>query len=170
VTAGEDEVDYGKLIDEERGRTGSAAAAAEAQRKRELDLIAFFRSVEIDLGREMAKANEELKKRGIPVIAGPFRPVREEEKIEFTFGSRRPCCRLLLQGIDIGAGLAGVEAEILDSGGTMISRTHYFIGGDSSAMHAYRPLVEGVPDHGAEVTSSQIAQEIVSGILRGRFA
>ena len=163
-------VDYAKLIDEERARRNSALAAAEAQERRELDLIAFFRDVEIELGREMAKANQELKKRGSPVIAGPFRPVREDERIELSFGTRRPCCRLTLQGIDISAGLASIQAELLDDQGNMSSQTQYLIEGEGTALRVYRPLVEGVPDHAAEMTASEMAQDIVPGIIRGRFA
>lgn len=170
MSEGTEGVDYGKLIDEERSRQGSTIAAAEAQKRRELDLIAFFRSVEIELGREMARANVELKKRGSPVIAGPFRPVKEEERIELTFGSRRPCCRMTLQGIDISAGLAGIEAELLDGTGRTISEMHYVIDGEGPALRAYRPLVAGFPDRAAEMTASQMAQEVVPGIIRGSFA
>jgi len=69
-------VDYAKLLDEERARRDSALANAEAQRRREIELVAFFRSVEIALGQEMAKANQELKRRGAPTIEGPFRPLK----------------------------------------------------------------------------------------------
>lgn len=170
MTAGSDGVDYGKLIDEEKTRQDSAIAAAEAQKRREIDLIAFFRSVEIELGREMARANVELKKRGSPVIAGPFRPLREEERIELTFGTRQPCCRLTLQGIDIAAGLASIQAELLDSRERTTSRIQYIIEGEGQTLRAYRPLVEGVPDRAAELTAAQLAQEVVPGIIRGRFS
>lgn len=167
---GTDGVDYGKLIDEEKGRLGSAIAAAEARKRRELDLIAFFRNVEIELGVEMARANVELKKRGNPVIAGPFRPVREEERIELTFGARHPCCRLKLQGIDVEAGLASIQAELLDPWGKTISRIQYVIEGEGQDLRAYRPLIPGVPDRSAERTASQLAQEVIPGVIRGRFS
>lgn len=170
MTAGSDGVDYGKLIDEEKSRRGSAVAAAEAQKRRELDLIAYFRSVEIEVGIEMARANVELKKRGNPIIAGPFRPVREEEKIELTFGARHPCCRLTLQGIDIAAGLASIQAELLDQWGKTTSRIQYVIEGEGQELRAYRPLVPGVADRAAERTASQLAQEVISGVIRGRFS
>jgi hypothetical protein len=169
VSEGTDGVDYGKLIDDERGHHGSAIAAVEAQKRRELDLIAFFRDVEIELGREMAKANSELKKRGSPLIAGPFRPVSGEERFEITFGARWPCCRLTLQGIEITVGLASIQAELLDNWGKTVSRIQYVIEGEGQKLRAYRPLVEGVPDHASEVSSSEIAQEVVPGIIRGRF-
>jgi hypothetical protein len=170
VTSGSDGVDYGKLIDEEKTRQGSAIAAAEVQKRRELDLIAFFRGVEIELGREIARANAELKKRGSPVIAGPFRPAREEEKIELAFGAPHPCCRLTLQGIDIAAGLASIQAELLDRWGKTTSRIQYIIEGEGQTLRAYRPLIEGVPDRAAELTAAQLAREVVPGIIRGRFS
>ena len=162
-------VDYAKLVEEERARQGSALAAAEAQERREIDLIGFFRGVEIELGREMVKANQELKKRGSPVIVGPFRPVKDAERIELTFGSRRPCCRVALLRIDMSAGLASIQAELLDDREKTIAQTQFIIEGEGSALRAYRPLVEGVPDRAAEVTASEIAQEIVPGIIRGHF-
>lgn len=165
-----DGVDYGKLIDQEKARQGSAVTAAEAQKKRELDLIAFFRSVEIEVGREMARANVELKKRGNPVIAGPFRPAVEEEKIELTFGARYPCCRLTLQGIDVEAGLASIQAELLDHWCKTTSRIQYVIEGEGQDLRAYRPLIPGVPDRTAERTASQLAQEVIPGVIRGRFS
>src|SRR3954454_20671388 len=103
-------VDYGKLLDEEKARRESAIANAEAQRRREIELVAFFRSVEIAVGEEMAKANRELKRRGGAMIEGPFRPGKagnaRDEQIELTFGSRRPACRLTLESIARQMGLS----------------------------------------------------------------
>ena len=80
-------VDYAKLLDEEKARRDSAIANAEAQRRREIELVAFFRSVEIALGEEMARANQELRRRGAPIIEGPFRPVKGEEQFRIEFGN-----------------------------------------------------------------------------------
>ena len=77
-------VDYAKLLDEEKARKDSALANAEAQRRREIELLLFFRNVEIALGQEMMKANQELKRRGGPLIEGPFRPFKGEEQINPT--------------------------------------------------------------------------------------
>lgn len=162
-------VDYGKLIEEEKARHDSAIAAAQARRERELDLIAFFRNVEIDLGLEMAKANIELKKRGAPGITGPFRPVKDEETIELAFGTRSPRCRLSLQTTSAHVGLANIVVELLDETGVFIGRKKYVIEGEASELKAYQSLIEGFPDHSAEAASSTIAQEIISGIIRGRF-
>ena len=38
-------VDYAKLIDEERSRSDSILSITEAQKRREIEMIAFFRSV-----------------------------------------------------------------------------------------------------------------------------
>ena len=108
-------VDYAKLQDEEKARRNSAIANAEAQ-------VAFCRTVEIALGHEMAKANQELKRRGASKIEGPFRPVKGEEQIELTFGTRRPVCRLTLESIDPLLGLSRLKVELLDEARNVAGR------------------------------------------------
>lgn len=163
-------VDYRRLIEEEQGRQDSAIAQVEAQRKREIELVAFFREVEIALGREMAKANEELKKRGAPTIAGPHRPVKDEEQIELTFGKQRPCCRLTLESIASEAGLSRMKIELLKDAGAVTGRMHYVLEGEGTGVKAYKQLVEDFPDRSAASSPAEIAQEIVPGIIRGHFA
>jgi len=163
-------VDYGKLLDEEKARRESAIANAEAQRKREIELVAFFRSVEIALGQEMAKANQELKRRGVPGIEGPFRPRKGEEQIELTFGARRPACRLTLESQAPLMGLSRMKVELLDEARDITARMHYLLEGEAETVKAYKPLVEGFPDRGSASSPQEIAQEIVPGIIRGRFA
>jgi hypothetical protein len=163
-------VDYAKLLDEEKARRDSAVANAEAQRRREIELVAFFRSVEIAVGQEMAKANLELKRRGAPTIAGPFRPVKGEEHIELTFGSRRPACQLTLESLDPLMGLSRLKVELLDEARNVVGRMQYLLEGEEQNVKAYKPLVEGFPDRGSAVPPEEIAQEIVPGIIRGRLA
>lgn len=163
-------VDYAKLLDEEKARRDSAVANAEAQRKREIELVAFFREVEIAIGIEMAKANQELKRRGAPPIEGPFRPRMEEEQIELSFGNRRPACRLTLQSIAAQIGLSRIKADLLDRSEDPVATMLYLLEGEAADVKAYKPLIESFPDHGAECSAEVIAQEIVPGIIRGRFA
>lgn len=162
-------IDYGKLLDEEKARRDSAIANAEAQRRREIELVAFFRSVEIAVGQEMAKANLELKRRGAPKIEGPYRPVKGEEQIELTFGSQRPICRLALESIDPLMGLSRLKVELLDEARNVAGRMQYLLEGEEQNVKAYKPLVEGFPDRGSVSSPEEIAQEIVPGIIRGRF-
>lgn len=161
--------DYGKLIDEEKGREDSLIAAAEVRKALDIERVAFFREVEIELGVEMARANVELKRRGAPILSGPFRPIRDQEKIELAFGLRNPCCRLTLRNADPKLEFAAIRVELLEESGTEKARMHFVIEGDRRPLKAYRSMVEGFPDRSAEMTSSQIAQEIISGIIRGRF-
>jgi len=163
-------VDYGKLIDEEKARRDSAISVAEARRAREIEVVAFFRNVEIDLGKEMAKANAELKRRGAPTINGPFRPVKDEETIELAFGARNPCCRMTLESTDKSVGLSRIHVELFEESAKKIALTDFVIEGDATNLKAYRALVEGFPDHASEVSSAEIAREIVPGIIRDRFA
>jgi hypothetical protein len=163
-------VDYGKLIDEEKARRDSAISIAEARRAREIEVVALFRNVEIDLGKEMAKANEELKRRGSPTINGPFRPVKDEEKIDLTFGLRKPACRLTLQSTDPQVGLSRIHVELFDESTQQISQTDFVIDGEATNLKAFKALVEGFPDKTAEVSSAEMAREIVPGIIRGRFS
>jgi hypothetical protein len=167
-------VDYAKLLDEEKARRDSAIANAEAQRRREIELVAFFRSVEIAVGQEMAKANQELKRRGAPPIEGPFRPGKlghaGEEQIELTFGNRRPACRLTLESIARQIGLSRMKVELLDDAHHLVGSMHYLLEGEAADVKAYKPLVEGFPDRGAILSPDEMAQEIVPSIIRGRFA
>ncbi len=162
-------VDYGKLLDEEKARRDSAIANAEAQRRREIELVAFFRNVEIALGQEMAKANQELRRRGAPTIEGPFRPIKGDEQIELLFGPRRPACRLTLESIDPLMGLSRVVVELLDERHDLAGRMQYLLEGEAENVRAYKPLVEGFPDRGSQCSPEEIAQEIVPGMIRGRF-
>lgn len=161
--------DYGKLIDEENERESSALAAAQRSKTREIELVAFFREVEIELGVEMAKANAELKKRAAPIIFGPFRPVRDQEKIELAFGLRNPSCRLTLQNTNSQLDASAIRVELLDESGVQIASTRFVIEGEKP-LKAYRAMVAEVPDLSAELSPSEIAQEIVSGMIRGRLA
>jgi len=163
-------VDYAKLLDEEKARRDSATANAEARRRREIELVAFFRSVEIALGQEMAKANQELKRRGAPTIEGPIRPRKAEEQIELTFGTRKPACRLTLESLDPLMGLSRMTVELLDEARNVAARMHYLLEGEAQDVKAYKPMVEGFPDRGSVISPDEIAQEIVPGIIRGRFA
>lgn len=162
-------VDYAKLIKEEAARQDSAIADAETQWKREIELLAFFRQVEICLGEEMALANKELKERAAPFISGPFRPVKDAETIELAFGTRRPCCRLNLSGAVGGAGWARIHVELLDDTGNAMGKKQYFLDATNPIVKAHMSLVEGFPDRASETAPSEIAQEIITGILRGRF-
>ena len=162
-------IDYGKLIDEETRRRDSAISMAETQRAREIEVVALFRNVEIDLGKEMARANAELKKRAAPTITGPFRPVKDAETIELAFGKRNPCCRLALQSTDPSIGLSRIHVELLNESGAQIATTDFVIEGEATNLKVYRALVEGFPDRASEISSAEMAREIVPGILRGRF-
>ena len=82
-------VDYAKLIDEEKSRGDSLLSIAATQKRREIEMLAFFKNVEIEIGEEMARANQELTKRDSPTIDGPFRPDKDQEMIELEFGDRK---------------------------------------------------------------------------------
>lgn len=163
-------VDYARLLDDEEARRDSALANAEAQRKREIELVAFFRSVEIAIGEEIVKANQELKRRGAPILEGPFRPRSGEEQFEFTFGARRPACRLTLESIARQIGLSRLKAELFDEAADLTGNALYLLEGEAADVKAYKPLVEGYPDRGSQCSTAEIAQEIVPGMIRGRFA
>jgi len=161
-------IDYAKLIDEEKSRDDSLLSIAETQKRREIEMLAFFRNVEIAIGEEMARANQELKRRGSPTINGPFRPNKDLEMIELEFGTRSPCCRLILQTAK-EMGLARIQVELFDDSESSISRAEFVIEEEASGVRAYRPLVAGFPDKAAESTAEEIAQRIVPGIICGRF-
>ena len=63
-----------------------------------------------------------------------------------------------------------MKAELLDESGEVVGESVYLLEGESADVKACKPLVEGFPDRGALCTPNEIAQEIVPGIIRGRFA
>jgi hypothetical protein len=163
-------VDYAKLVEEEKARQDSTLSSAEIQRTRETDLVTLFRDIEIALGEEVTKANEELKKTGSPTISGPFRPVIGEERIELALGSVDPVCRLTIQSTTTHVALSRIVVELFGEAGTSIGRTEYVTDDEVLPLKLHKSLVEGFPDRDAEIEPSAIAQEIVPGILRGKFA
>jgi len=163
-------VDYGKLIDEEKRQKDSAVSMIAAEKAREIELLAWFRNVEIDLGEETAKANEALKKRGVTEIVGPFHARDRQDRIELAFGNRNPACWLTLESAPEAAKLSRIHVELFDDVGKSLGLKDYVIEGEATSLAAYKALVEGFPDHAAPVTTPEIAQEIVPAIIRGRFA
>ena len=120
-------VDYAKLIDEEKARQDSAIAKVEAHKERDQDLHSFFSRVETDLGSEIAKANEELTKRGVPTIEGPYTREGHDDQIEYNLESRKPCCRLSLESTSAEIGLSRIHSELFDEEGKVIGQTDYVI-------------------------------------------
>jgi hypothetical protein len=163
-------VDYSKLIDEEKARQDSAIAKVEAHKERAQDLHSFFSQVQADIGNEIAKANEELEKRGVPTIEGPYKTEGHDDQIEYNLESRKPCCRLTLESTSAEVGLSRIHTELIDEEGKVIGLTDYVIQGEAQDLKTYKSLVEGFPDHAAQLGSMEIAQEIVAGIISGRFA
>jgi hypothetical protein len=163
-------VDYAKLVGEEKARQDSTLSAAEIQKRRDIDLVALFRDIQIALGEEVTKANIELSKRDAPTISAPFRPVIGEERIELSLGIIDPRCRLTFQSADPQIALSRIIVELFDETGASIARTEYVTDDQTSPLKAYKSLVEGFPDRNAEITPTAIAQEIVPGIIRGNFA
>jgi hypothetical protein len=162
-------VDYAKLVEEEKARQDSTLSSAEIQKRRETDLVALLREIEIALGEEVTKANEELTKSGAPTISGPFRPTIGEERIELALGTIDPICRVTFQSTSPQVGLSRIVVELFDEKGTSIAHTDYVTDDQASPLKLYKSLVEGFPDRDAEITPSAVAQEIVPGIIRGKI-
>ncbi len=163
-------VDYARLIAEEMGRRDSAIAMIASQAKREIELHSLFMNMEFSLGDEVAKANHELDKRSSPAIQGPVRPDKNENAIELSFGPRDPCFRMSVQSAESQPGQLKLHAELLDETGSIIDQTNYEIEEDANSLSVYKPIVEGSPNRASALTAAEIGQEIVTGIICGRFA
>jgi hypothetical protein len=163
-------VDYAKLVEEEKARQDSTLSSAEIQKRRATDLVDLFREIEIALGEEVTKANQELSKSGAPTISGPFRPAIGEERIELALGTVDPACRLTIQSTATQLALSRIVVELFGETGASIAHTEYVTEDQVLPLKVYKSLVEGFPDRDAETTPSAIAQEIVPGIIRGQFA
>lgn len=163
-------VDYGKLIDEEKGRRDSALSFIESKARKDSELESYFAKIADDLAMEVSTANKELQMRGSPVISGPTRGLTTEDRLELAFGSRNPACRLTLQSTTPSIGLSRIHVELFDEDGGVIAQTDFVIEGEAGALMTYKSLIEGFPDHAKQVGSPEIAEEIVAGIIRGKFA
>ena len=157
-------VNYGDLADRAQAQQQVGnPSAAESLKKSESDAQLFFERVKERIAEEMAKANAELAKRRVGGIERVFSP-GFEGKLCLTFGAS------LLCSVDLNARAEGGRITAIINGppnGYEISRKEF--------LFSYPPQERTVASQeaarqtAAGAAPGQIAVEIVSGLIQGRF-
>ena len=153
-------VDYAKLADTAKVKRDADRSAADRHKQLIADPSVFYGRVRAHLQEEMKKANVQLRKRGAAFLDQNHLPGFPNEMF-LTYGTDS-LCRV---GLGIMGGGCRVTAVISGPpNGYEISRKEYLC--DQEA-----PRREALPVGGAAVASrpDEIAVDIISGILRGKF-
>jgi hypothetical protein len=144
--------DYGKLADRLKGMQSQTNPALAPAPRPKLDIGAFYEKVKAHIEAEMERANEELRKRRLSTIERVFVP-SFRGRFCMTFGSDLLCSVELLE--------AKKSISVIISGppnGYEIAKKEFHFG-----QEAGRQANSGD-------SAEQIAAEIVSGLLMGRFS
>ena len=145
--------DYGKLAERLKGMGSPNAHAKESSTDQRIGLAAIYESVKLHVHSEIDKANEELIKRGLPMIERVFLP-SYQGRLCLTVGSE------LLCKVDLHEGKGQITAIITGPpNGYEISRKEFPLTQTPSAAKS-----------AAGYGPRQIAVEIVSGLMMGSFS
>jgi hypothetical protein len=157
-------VDYSKLATEAKTRHVSAKLETAEEKKRNRELLVFFKSVEINIAKEINMANPNLARAGVPTFGGPG-TAQNDWTINLSFGKRTRCRVAIDQHVIEGSTAVGVEM-----GGDIPKQTlGYLIEHDGTGLKAYKILEGGAVDRDKQFTPGEIAEAVVSGIIKGRL-
>jgi hypothetical protein len=156
-------VDYSKLAEKAKANQDASNLLFRTARDLDADPIVFFQRVTALIGEEMDKANEELRKRGVGAIARNHLP-GFKGAIFLAFGTGLLC----KVELEVQKGRSLIAAAIIGPpNGYEISRKEYLIGPAPAGFQRKHDAAPGLPVVGAP--PEQIAEEVVAGILIGRF-
>jgi hypothetical protein len=156
-------VDYEKLAAKAKAAQDAANFASRKAGEAALDPQVFFQQVTAYINEEMKKANVELIKRGIEPISRNLLP-NFDGVVLLVFGLGYMC------RVELNAGplLSRVRAIITGPpNGHEISRTEFVFGQEDSP--AGSQFAEVGPTRIVGPTPQEIAQEIIAGIVIGKF-
>jgi hypothetical protein len=156
-------VNYGELADRAQAlQQAEIPSAAESLKKSDSDARLFFERVKEHIVEEMSKANAELAKRRVEGIERVFSP-GFHGKLCMTFGSSLFC------SVDLQTHAEGGRITAVINGppnGYEISRKEFLFSCPPQEKAA--PLQKGARET-AGAAPGEIAIEIVSGLIQGRF-
>jgi hypothetical protein len=156
-------VNYGNLAAKAKVMQDADRLAGNKHRALRTDPCAFFEKVKACVAVEMNKANVELKKRRASVLAWNHLPDFDDQ-IFLTYGTDA-LCRV---GLGIMRGECRITAVISGPpNGYEISRKEYGCCQDPGCLEVLVPAAQGFTK--APTTPDEIAVDIISGILSGRF-
>jgi hypothetical protein len=156
-------VNYEQLAAQAKAAQDAADFASRKAQESALDPKVFFERVTANLNEEMNKANAELIKRGIEPISRNHLP--NFDGIVFLVFGIGYMCRVEL---DSQSGMSRVKASICGPpNGHELSRKEFFFGQGAPSFAS--PNAEPGPVRFAGPTPQEIAQEIIAGIVIGKF-
>jgi hypothetical protein len=155
-------VNYAKLAVQAKGRQEADKLAVESQKDRKTDPSAFFERVKAEVAKEMTKANIELRKSGAATLERHFLPAFSED-IFLTFGMDSHC----KVGLGIGGGCQVTAVLSGPPNGYELSRKEYLCNQGPACDEFLTVAGEESPPKGS--CPDEVAVDIISGILRGRF-
>lgn len=156
-------VNYAKLADSAQKMRDSDKSASDTHKEPRADPCAFFAAVKAHLTAEMTKANVELRKRHAVTIDQNHLPGFDTEAF-LTFGTDS-LCRV---GLGIRAGECRITAVFCGPpNGCEISRKEYLC--NQKAPCPDKTHAAGVELHSRGYSPQEIAADIISSILIGRF-
>jgi len=151
--------DYARLAGEAKSKQDAAILAAERQRILELDSPAFFQTVEAHIRKELSLANAELSKRGLTSI-GYFDSPPTPGRVTLVSGTKSLCTVSLKirDAFPKGCQIV-IEVELIFP---RVPKVEFVLEQDSSGITGRRWRA-------GQSTAAEIAQTVVSGIVRGHF-
>jgi hypothetical protein len=156
-------VDYEKLAAQAKANRDAAAFASRKAEESALDPKVYFKQVASYLNEEMNKANVELKKRGVDTISRNHLPTFEG--VIFLVAGIGYMCRVEL---DAQPGMSRIRAMISGPpNGYELSRKEFFFG--QEAVPSSSPTAEKTVLRIVGPTPQEVAQEIIAGIVIGKF-
>jgi hypothetical protein len=153
---------YGVLADKISDLVQAGIPARKGLARNGIDPAAFYESVKANVEKEVGRANEELRKRGLSTIERIFIP-SFLGKISLTFGTA------LLCSVELNESKGRVRAVIFGPPNhDEISRKEFFMFPEAANLRASS-------SHGTEkaafgYSTNRIAAEIVCGLMMGKFA
>lgn len=156
-------VDYEKIAEEAKMRRDAATLPKVRRNQLEVNSKAFFQRVSVHLDEEMKKANVALRKRKVDTIARNRLPNFED--VVFLAIGTEALCRV---GLDLNTRIPRITAVIIGPPHRAeIARREYMLAMDALGQEMPNTGRAGWPNLGA--SSKEIAQQIIAGIVGGRF-
>lgn len=153
---------YGVLADRLSDLVQAGIPARQRLARNGIDPAAFYESVKAHVEQEAAKANEELRKRGLSTIERIFIP-GYLGRLSLTFGTA------LLCSVELNESKGRVRAVIFGPPNRdEISKKDFFLIPEAADLRG--SLFEEAEKVAVGYSPQRIAAEIVSGLLTGDFA
>jgi len=150
--------DYTKLAAEYKEKLDSEARRVAAEQNRAQKLLELFKSIQVQLGKEMHKAEDAFGSYGFSGFAGPV-VLSPDRSLSVRFGAT--ACELEMD-------TENNRITILLKGETR-STLEYSLDYERGKITIYRKAPGDEVDRSAQAPSSEIAEKMVIGLVHGNF-